>query len=83
MSRSAHLDLAEVNKTSHFCKESKPFDTKSFQTSGLKQPDGMQTTAFLAILTFQAPTPIDINVGVGSTDVNMSGIMKNKYRIFR
>jgi hypothetical protein len=38
----------------------------------------MQTTALWAIPTFQAPSPIDINVGVGSTEVNMSGIMKKQ-----
>jgi hypothetical protein len=38
----------------------------------------MHTTAFWAIPTFQAPMPIDINVGVGYTEVNMSGIMKHK-----
>jgi len=56
----------------------KSYDTISFQTTGLKQPDGMKTTAFWVIPTFQAPSPFDINVGVGSTEVNMSGIMKNK-----
>jgi hypothetical protein len=48
-----------------------PYDTISFQTTELKQPDGMQTTAFWAIPTFQAPSPIDTNAAVGSTEVNM------------
>jgi hypothetical protein len=59
--------LAEVKKDFPFLQGIKPYDTMSFEMSGLKQPDGMKTTAFWAIPTFRAPSPTDINVGVGST----------------
>lgn len=43
--RGAHLHSAEIDKTSHFCQRMKPCDTRSFQATGLKQPD-VQKTAF-------------------------------------
>jgi hypothetical protein len=41
-----------------------------------------QTTAFWVKLTFQAPSPIDINGGVGSIEVNVRYHEKKQPKLF-